>query len=443
MKILVIGNGFDLAHGLSTRYTDFLEFSSSFLEYEVKREKQVCWDEWFSEKPIRCYIKRLFEEQSNEGDPSKDNTQERIEIRNNAKRTIRDLKELLSNNVWIEYFLEKRDEMTKKGQENWIDFEEEISKIIQSLDKDIHKKKKDNNIDREIKKISNAFLNRKFIANTKQEENECSAEVSRSSFRYIRDKLLDDLNRLIKALEIYLIMCVERTRCNPLPDIMNIQPQYVISFNYTHTYHRTYEKSTEVDYIHGTVNSTQEKRRNNMVLGIDEYLSEDRKDKDLEFIYFKKYYQRIYKKTGCNYKKWVNAIQKEYKEYLESKDDLKQFYKVVALYKLLSQNEIESDLFFDGQVGNIKRKIEKDYLQHNLFIFGHSLDVTDKDILRDLILNDNVNTTIYSLDREAMGKQIVNLVKVIGQSELIRRTGGNMPTIKFVNLQEESQKNRK
>lgn len=26
MNILVIGNGFDLAHGLPTRYTDFLEF---------------------------------------------------------------------------------------------------------------------------------------------------------------------------------------------------------------------------------------------------------------------------------------------------------------------------------------------------------------------------------------------------------------------------------
>ena len=27
MKILIIGNGFDLAHGLPTRYLDFLEFA--------------------------------------------------------------------------------------------------------------------------------------------------------------------------------------------------------------------------------------------------------------------------------------------------------------------------------------------------------------------------------------------------------------------------------
>lgn len=70
--------------------------------------------------------------------------------------------------------------------------------------------------------------------------------------------------------------------------------------------------------------------------------------------------------------------------------------------------------------------------RHNLYIFGHSLDVTDKDILRDLILNDNVHTTIYYHDKDTMGQQIANLVKVIGQDELIKRTGGSTKTIEFV-----------
>lgn len=30
MNILVIGNGFDLAHGLPTKYTDFLKFVESY-----------------------------------------------------------------------------------------------------------------------------------------------------------------------------------------------------------------------------------------------------------------------------------------------------------------------------------------------------------------------------------------------------------------------------
>ncbi|MBD5526049.1 MAG: hypothetical protein HDR04_16855 [Lachnospiraceae bacterium] len=46
-----------------------------------------------------------------------------------------------------------------------------------------------------------------------------------------------------------------------------------------------------------------------MVLGIDEYLLEERIDKDVDFITFKKYYQRIYKGTVCEYKKWLNEIQ--------------------------------------------------------------------------------------------------------------------------------------
>ena len=69
--------------------------------------------------------------------------------------------------------------------------------------------------------------------------------------------------------------------------------------------------------------------------------------------------------------------------------------------------------------------------RHNLYIFGHSLDVTDKDILRDLILNDNVYTTIFYHNKDAMGQLITNLVKIIGEEELIKRTGGRTKTIEF------------
>lgn len=57
--------------------------------------------------------------------------------------------------------------------------------------------------------------------------------------------------------------------------------------------------------------------------------------------------------------------------------------------------------------------------------------MTDRDILRELILNDNVYTTIFYINKDVMGQQIANLVKVIGQDELIRRTGGSTKTIEF------------
>ena len=35
MNILIIGNGFDLAHGLPTKYEHFLKFMYSFIEYKT------------------------------------------------------------------------------------------------------------------------------------------------------------------------------------------------------------------------------------------------------------------------------------------------------------------------------------------------------------------------------------------------------------------------
>ena len=60
------------------------------------------------------------------------------------------------------------------------------------------------------------------------------------------------------------------------------------------------------------------------------------------------------------------------------------------------------------------------------------MDVTDKDILREFILNENVHTVIYYRNLDQKGQQIANLVKVIGQDELIKRTGGGSAgTIEF------------
>ncbi len=67
----------------------------------------------------------------------------------------------------------------------------------------------------------------------------------------------------------------------------------------------------------------------------------------------------------------------------------------------------------------------------NIYIFGHSLDVTDKDILRDLILEDGTMTTIYYHDKKDLGDKICHLVKVIGEEELISRTGTEKSSIKF------------
>mgnify|MGYP000140411725 CR=1 FL=1 len=49
---------------------------------------------------------------------------------------------------------------------------------------------------------------------------------------------------------------------------------------------------------------------------------------------------------------------------------------------------------------------------HKVFIFGHSLDITDKDILRKFILNENVKIIIFYTDKEDYKKKIINLIKL-------------------------------
>ena len=66
-----------------------------------------------------------------------------------------------------------------------------------------------------------------------------------------------------------------------------------------------------------------------------------------------------------------------------------------------------------------------------------SLDKTDRDILKLLICNDNVTTKIYYYrknknDKKELGKLIKNLVRIMGQDELISRTMGEQKTIEFI-----------
>lgn len=46
-------------------------------------------------------------------------------------------------------------------------------------------------------------------------------------------------------------------------------------------------------------------------------------------------------------------------------------------------------------------------------------------------MNKDVYTTIFYFNKDDFGAKIANLVKVIGQDELIKRTGGSTKTIEF------------
>lgn len=407
MNILVIGNGFDLAHDLPTKYTDFLAWVKKYKQFYEYATGNRTAEYKETKEPILQYFNSLFYEDKN-------------------KAICNQIYNLVYHNIWIDYFLQ----CNMHGKDNWIDFESEISDFIKSIDDDMHGSNNEYSLYDDIEiHFSNDFLD----SHSKFQECE--------TFKEIRDILVEDLNDLIRALEIYLTDFVGQIECKSIsPDIKEVIEKsnkcmiegtevhicQVICFNYTDTYEKLYLESRTtknlIDYIHGKADISNTIESNNMVLGIDEFLSDDRKNKDIEFIAFKKFYQRIYKQTGCKYKKWVDEIKKDYLSYLQNLEK--------ANY--MERRYISDDM--QRIMNNLTTSTIKDVKCpiHNLYIFGHSLDVTDKDILRDLILNDNVKTTIFYHSKDAMGQQIANLVKVIGQDELIKRTGGSTKTIEFV-----------
>lgn len=424
MNILVIGNGFDLAHGLPTKYGDFLEWVKVIEQVvKIKNGDTLANVDWGN---INFQIKELIINNKMYGNKGIF-SQEQI------------CNELLNDNCWIEYFLQC--DMYQK--ENWIDFESEISRVIKSVDDDMKSNGFGENtvvselpVPSFVEKFLNDFVlleeEREMCASEeirKMEEEEGTrwniGKTSDYLKKYIENhpfenlkeeitykqlivRLENDLDKLIRALEIYLAEYVnvinDTEECKA---IQWVNPDCVLSFNYSNTYERLYGngKKIQYNYIHGKADINNTVESNKMVLGIDEYLDSDRMNEEISFISFKKYYQRIYKGTGCEYRDWIYKM----------KESAKSFE-----LKLRSEYPVQIPFI----------KFTND-ARHNLYIFGHSLDITDQDILRELILNDNVYTTIFYLDKNDLKRKIANLVKVIKQDELIRRTGGSTKTIEF------------
>ncbi len=407
MNILVLGNGFDLAHGLPTSYKDFLtfckkiktlyEYSECVSQAEYKEKEIDSWEmnENIKERFVNTYADRIIDKSLYEGAVNR-----QISI----NTTYDELYRYIQKNTWLEYFWNVP---TYVG-ENWIDFEKEIADVVKSLD-----------VARECIECGNS------INDLENGDSVTVAAIWKASKWNLKaafkglpelDKFIEflghELDKLIRILEIYIDEFIGKIEVEKRSqDVLDINADHVFSFNYSDTHERLYavKEKIEYDYVHGKADVNNVIASNNMVLGIEKYLEDNRKNEDIRFIVFKKFYQRIHKQTGCEYKKWIEKIAEDEKR--------------------------EKSWLVDN------KDHSRDH-RHNLYIFGHSLDVSDRDILREFILHDNVDTTVFYHERidengvsdngrTELGHKIANLVKVIGQEELIKRTGGSTKTINF------------
>lgn len=368
MNILVIGNGFDIAHGLPTQYGDFLNFIRKYYEYKSSDD--------FSTQDDGCF-------------------NEIIRLKTEIPKLYDEIEALTIDNAWYQHFDSVYESRMTEGKDGWIDFEREISNIIQTIDVIRRQILKQIEVGSDKARLNDWQVEQlKVIVWGKIHVDFAKVEFDSSAIQHLKSKLIQDLNKIIRCLEIYLAHCVHVEECPTLSVIKKLDIHSVLSFNYTDTYKTLYDngtKSINYHHIHGIAKEEDNMEMCNMILGIDEYLSDSSKNTDNEFVEFKKFFQRIFKGTGNIYTEWLHTHQQ-----------------TIERFKNAPNPPVM-----------------------NVYIFGHSLDNTDGDVLRDLILQKNTKTTIFYHNRDALGKQIANLVSVIGQDELIKRTNKGTQTIFF------------
>ncbi len=363
MNIFVLGNGFDIAHGLPTTYIDFMKF--------IDMAEEIISKSYVDDMNFTDIL-----------NPSAIDDKLMEHLKGGGINYLLSIKEdfmnYYNNNFWINYFKNRLKNTENKLGETWIDFESIISYVIKGFD---YSGERGFISLREYDPDLYNFVN-------------LNIPIKKVKFKGVKAILIKDLENLINLLEIYLHDFIGELKVEVIsPDIKELQIGGVLSFNYTETYKKLYDSRNDIEYsyIHGKVreNSLTD---NNMVLGIDEYLNDAERNINIDYMEFKKYFQRIYKKTGSSYKDWLEPV------------------------------------VMDGNC--------------YMYFWGHSLDITDKDIIRELILNKWHKKIIFYHNKETLKKLIGNLIKVIGQDNLIKLTGDPDPNIEF-RLQKAMEKNTK
>lgn len=353
-NILVIGNGFDLAHGLPTKYNDFMVAIKKCKSLKINPEA----------KP-------------------------------DSKETyINTMKLVAEQNGFIKYFLDYTNEVP-----GWIDLERLIKDIIEYFKlffdsyqeiikaggliyKDLVDPSADNI--KKIRLIECLFEFPLFRENKNVDKYDVGrimkVEYYTDKFGLNKKKILEllkkQLNEVIELLCSYLEdYCYDKQKdkLKTKKQISDIHPCYVISFNYTDTYKVYGIKAEDVFHVHGSI------EKKNMVLGFD-----DDEPENLDFVYFKKYFQRIQKLTG----------------YIDQhRFDIKK-----CSAEVTSPANINSNIMVERDVEPI------------VHFYGHSMDKTDGDVIKKL-KKISRGFVIYKYSQEDYEQKVINLIDVFGKKD--------------------------
>lgn len=290
--------------------------------------------------------------------------------------------------MWVAYF-----EKICEADIGWIDFEKEIVDVIRSFKRifdytrtieafygEIEWSNENQLLLEDIERFNkfggfyaqNTVIDSTYIA---FDEMYLTPEITNTEVRRLDEekiiaKMYQELRDFIKILNIYIEQFVDQIAVNKVSnnDIFE-QADYVVNFNYTNVYEKLYQRERDIPvfHIHGIA------KEQNIVLGVNADADDELEQLDTRFIKFKKYFQR-----------------------LEGGTDLA-YAQILEIYDQMTIMGAEKELYF----------------------VGHSLDVTDEDIIKELIERSD-SVEIYYHSKQALTDYITNLVKLFGKREMIQ-----------------------
>ena len=364
--ILILGNGFDIAMGRKTKYTNFIEFEQ-----------------------------RLFTEPESDLQDFLDS--KNIDI------------DKYKNNLYLRFINENKDTLG----ENWSNLEIMISQLADAImyfkenSSLLYSNKSNRPLARIIEqhkidwRMSANYSSKLYIADTFLslfDEKGWSFLEREVALDELNNEFIRQLDLLIELLEIYLSYLdyldfdIQRIEASPtaLDAISDLSNSSVLNFNYTNTSSRLYGTSEEkTHFIHGRIDLDRTfSRINTMVFGIED--KEINVNSDL--IPYQKYYQRVVKETG------------------------KKFEDFFCIRNLKKRDIPGSNL--QTIQGTSK----------NIVVFGHSVVPLDKEIFQkcfELTITRKYNSRfIFTyFDEQAKRSIIKNLAIILGKEKLIELTG--------------------
>lgn len=282
MNILVIGNGFDIEHGLRTSYVDFIYFCNciadcgNFIRSCGNEGKGSDYD-----NKLTAVVNKLTQYGYS------DAVLEKF-IALISRNEMIEFTEKCEDNFWLQY-------VNGQNKENptWCHFEELIADYLDML---VWLEKKSHRIQELTEKES-------------QTVDKILEQIETGSKKNLEEHkayLLKELDNLIFLLHFYLSNFLD-DHIDERPLFKKLRVDRIINFNYTSTYRKVYGEMMPpacIHFIHGRICSDG-CRDSNMILGIGTELKHADRESLIGYAGFQKYFQRIIKRTGNTYRNWI------------------------------------------------------------------------------------------------------------------------------------------